>query len=90
MKSDIDLTLITRQGCHLCEVASNDLAGVIAQFSELHPDIQYSVEVVDVDSDTTLYEKYSEEVPVLLLNGNQIAFWRIEQQRVLEKLEGLI
>lgn len=90
MSSNINLTLITRQGCHLCEVASNDLAGVIAKFSELHPDIQYAVDVADVDSDAEFYEKYSEEVPVLLLNGNQIAFFRIEQQRVLEKLEELI
>lgn len=90
MSSNINLTLITRQGCHLCEVASNDLAGVIAKFSELHPDIQYAVDVADVDSYAEFYEKYSEEVPVLLLNGNQIAFFRIEQQRVLEKLEELI
>ena len=84
-----ELTLITRQGCHLCEEASNDLARVIARFTELHPDKQYSVEVIDVDSDPELSSRYSEEVPVLLLNGKQISFFRIDIDRVLAQLENL-
>ncbi len=84
-----ELTLITRQGCHLCEEASNDLARVIARFTELHPDKQYAVEVIDVDSDPELIVRYSEEVPVLLLNGKQISFFRIDIERVLAQLENL-
>ncbi len=84
-----ELTLITRQGCHLCEEASNDLARVIARFTELHPDKEYSVDVVDVDSDPELLSKYSEEVPVLLLNSKQIGFFRIDADRVLKQLEDL-
>jgi glutaredoxin len=84
-----ELTLITRQGCHLCEDASNDLARVIARFTELHPDKQYSVEVIDVDSDPELIVRYSEEVPVLLLNGKQVSFFRIDVERVLDQLENL-
>ncbi|MFM2023642.1 MAG: hypothetical protein RIR89_1034 [Actinomycetota bacterium] len=84
-----ELKLITRQGCHLCEEASNDLARVIARFTELHPDKEYSVDVVDVDSDPELISKYSEEVPVLLLNGRQISFFKIDIERVLAQLENL-
>ncbi len=84
-----ELKLITRQGCHLCEEASNDLARVIARFTELHPDKEYSVDVVDVDSDPELISKYSEEVPVLLLNGKQISFFKIDIERVLAQLENL-
>ena len=81
-----ELTLITRQGCHLCEEASNDLARLLARFTELHPDKPYTVDVVDVDSDSVLRDKYSEEVPVLLLNGEQVSFFRIDVERVLAKL----
>ncbi len=84
-----ELKLITRQGCHLCEEASNDLARVIARFTKLHPDKEYSVDVVDVDSDPELISKYSEEVPVLLLNGKQISFFKIDIERVLAQLENL-
>lgn len=84
-----ELTLITRQGCHLCEEASNDLARLLARFTELHPDKPYTVDVVDVDSDPELVSKYSEEVPVLLLNGEQVSFFRIDVERVLGRLASL-
>jgi len=83
------LTLITRQGCHLCDEASNDLARLLARFTELHPDKPYTVDVVDVDADSELISKYSEEVPVLLLNGEQVSFFRIDIERVLAKLQNL-
>ena len=86
MAHHAELTLITRQGCHLCEEASNDLAKLLARFTELHPDKPYTVDVVDVDADSVLRDKYSEEVPVLLLNGEQVSFFRIDIDRVLAKL----
>ena len=89
MAQKAELTLITRQGCHLCEEASNDLARLLARCTELHPDKPYTVEVLDVDSDPTLLEKYSEEVPVLLLNHEQVSFFRIDVERVLGKLVSL-
>ena len=89
MEHYAELTLITRQGCHLCEEASNDLARLLARFTELHPDKPYTVDVVDVDSDPELRDKYSEEVPVLLLNGEQVSFFRIDVERVLAKLATL-
>lgn len=89
MALSAELTLITRQGCHLCEEASNDLARLLARFTELYPDKPYSVEVVDVDADPVLVDMYSEEVPVLLLNGEQVSFFRIDADRVLAKLGDL-
>lgn len=89
MALSAELTLVTRQGCHLCEEASNDLARLLARFTELYPDKPFSVEVVDVDADPLLLDKYSEEVPVLLLNGEQVSFFRIDADRVLAKLGDL-
>jgi glutaredoxin len=89
MAHSAELTLITRQGCHLCEEASNDLARLVARFSALHPEKPYVVEVIDVDSDKDLRDKYSEEVPVLLLNGKQVSFFRIDVDRVLAQMENL-
>jgi hypothetical protein len=89
MAHSAELKLITRQGCHLCEEASNDLARLVARFSALHPDMPYVVEVIDVDSDKDLRDKYSEEVPVLLLNGKQVSFFRIDVDRVLAQMENL-
>lgn len=89
MPAQVDLVLITRKGCHLCEAAEADLARVVAGFTALNPDKPYTVEVIDVDSDPQLLQRFSEEVPVLLLNGEQVAFFRIDVERVLEKLGSL-
>ena len=90
MNSKIRLELITRQGCHLCDEAQDALAGVIARFNNEHPSASYIVETTDIDRSPELLAKYSEEVPVLLLNDEQISFFRIDADRVLKKLKALV
>jgi glutaredoxin len=79
--------MISRSGCHLCEVAEDALARVIGRFGVEHPTIGYEVERLDVDQDQELLTKYSDEVPVLLLNGRQLAFWKIDEERVFSAME---
>ena len=86
MNAALQITLIGRQGCHLCEDAQNVLAGVIARFASENPLVEYVIEDIDVDSDLELRDKYSDEVPVLLVNGQQIAFLRFDGERISEKL----
>jgi hypothetical protein len=84
----IEITLIGRSGCHLCEVAQGDLAQVIARFANEFPAVEYSIDDLDIDQNPQ-FAHFTDEVPVLLINGQQVAFWRIDQDRVLEKLRGL-
>ena len=49
-----------------------------------------SVETIDIDGSPELLAKYSDEVPVLLLNDEQISFFRIDADRVLKKLKALV
>lgn len=56
------LTLITRVDCSHCEEAKRDLQRLGAQF-----------ECLDVDEDETLLRLYNEYVPVLLLDGAELA-----------------
>lgn len=89
MTPPLNLTLITRNGCHLCVDAEAALARVLGRLGAEHPEIGYSIESIDVDQDSELLAKYSDEVPVLLLNGEQIAFWRIDEERVFARLTSL-
>ncbi len=89
MSEPIQLTMVVRQGCHLCEVAENDLARVIGRFSAEYPDSGFEVELVELDSKPE-FEKYTDEIPVLLINGKQVAFWRIDENRVFEQLRKLV
>lgn len=69
--------------------AEADLARVLARFSAEYPEIEYHVRVTDI-SDQVDYQRFSDEVPVLLLNDRQISFWRINEDRVFEQLKALV
>lgn len=84
----IQITMIGRNGCHLCEVAQGDLAQVLARFSHEFPNTEYIVDDLDIDQNPQ-YSHFTDEVPVLLINSEQVAFWRIDQDRVFEKLRSL-
>jgi len=89
MNAALQITVIGRHGCHLCEEAQNILAGVIARFAAENPLIEYVIDDVDVDSDLELRDKYSDEVPVLLINGQQVAFLRFDAERIYARLGDL-
>ncbi len=89
MPEPIQLTMVVRQGCHLCEVAENDLARVLGRFSAEYPESGFEVELVEIDARPEL-EKYTDDIPVLLINGKQVAFWRIDEDRVFEQLRKLV
>jgi hypothetical protein len=85
----IEITLIGRSGCHLCEVAQGNLAQVTARFANEFPTVEYSIDDLDIDQNPQ-FAHFTDEVPVLLINGQQVAFWRIDQDRVFEKLKELV
>ncbi len=89
MPEQIQLTMVVRQGCHLCEVAENDLARVLGRFSAEYPDTGFEVDLVEIDARPE-FEKYTDDIPVLLINGKQVAFWRIQEDRVFEQLRKLV
>ncbi len=73
------ITLITRSGCHLCEVAEQALDRVAAVTGERWT-------AVDVDSDTELQRDYGDRVPVVLLDGREHGYWRVEEDRLVRDL----
>ena len=73
------LTLITRVDCHLCDVAKEAIARVAATAG-------VGREELDVDADPALLEEYWDRVPVILLDGKEHGYWRVEEQRLLRDL----
>lgn len=76
---DPRLTLITRADCHLCDVAKEAIARVAEQAG-------VGWREVDVDSDPHLLEEYWDRVPVILLDGKEHGYWRVEEERLLRDL----
>jgi len=73
------ITLITRNGCHLCDEAKAALDRVTAKSGEPWSELS-------VDSDIELEREYGERLPVILLDGRDHGYWRVEEERLLRDL----
>jgi glutaredoxin len=73
------LTLYTRPGCHLCDEAKEVLARVAERTGEPWTE-------VDITGDPKLEDEYGFRIPVLLLDGKEHGYWRVEENRLLRDL----
>ena len=78
--STVSLTLIGKPGCHLCDDAREVIHSVIDELPDGAPAV--SVEERDILQDTDLYEKYVEEIPVVLVDGRVHTYWRVDPARL--------
>jgi glutaredoxin len=69
------VTVVTRQGCHLCEVAEAEVARICGELA-------VPWETTDVDADPELRAEYGERVPVILIDGEEHGYWRVEEPRL--------
>ena len=75
MKPEVRLVLYTRAGCHLGEVAVADLAEIGEPFEE-----------IDITSDPELEMEYGDRIPVIVLDGKEHGYWRVEKERLRRDL----
>jgi Glutaredoxin-like domain (DUF836) len=66
------LTVLSREGCELCEHLLADLADLAATLP-LPP-----ITVQDVDDDAQLARRYGLDIPVLLLDGVKVCQHRLD------------
>jgi glutaredoxin len=90
----VNLTLIGKPGCHLCDDARLVVNTVIAEFKSAHTGVNASVQVQldehNILEDDALFAKYSEEIPVLLINDKVHNYWRIDPVRLRDALENQV
>lgn len=79
MVGEARITLLTRPGCHLCEQARPALDRVAAASGE-------SWVERDVEDDPELEREYGDHLPVILLDGREHGYWRVEEERLLRAL----
>jgi hypothetical protein len=75
------ITLIGRPGCHLCEAARAVVERVAA-------DTGAGWRELSIDDDDALRERYWEQIPVVLVDGEQHDFFRVDERRLREALQG--
>ncbi|WP_442814425.1 glutaredoxin family protein [Streptomyces sp. NBC_01198] len=73
------VTLIGKPGCHLCDDARTVVEEVAAAAGAV-------VRERDITQDEELYRLYWEQIPVVLVDGEQHTFWRVDPDRLRRAL----
>jgi glutaredoxin len=77
-----DITLYTRDGCHLCDAAKAAITSLLTEFGA-------TLRVVDIDDNPVLRERYTNDVPVIFLGPNRIAQHRLDAAELRRRLQQL-
>jgi glutaredoxin len=74
-----DVILYARKGCHLCDIVKESL-----QKLERRGGFQWRM--VDVDSDPDLHRQFTDEVPVVFINGKKAFKYRMDERDFLRRI----
>jgi glutaredoxin len=72
----VTITLIGKPGCHLCD----DARAVIAEVADDALDVEF--DEVSLDDNPLWSELYGELIPVVLVNGRELAHWRVDKKEL--------
>jgi glutaredoxin len=75
------LLLLVRSGCHLCDEARAALLPIARERG-------LRLAERDVDADEDLRRRWSDLVPVLFVDGREVAYWRVDPVRVAAEIDG--
>ena len=69
------MTLFTKGECGLCEEAEELLR-------RLQKRIRFQLEIVDIQEDMAIYDRYRDRVPVVAVDGREVAAAPIDGRRL--------
>lgn len=77
-----EITLYTREGCHLCEEAKAAILPLVSEFGA-------TLREVDIDDDPILHDRYTNDVPVIFLGSKMVAQHRLDPAQLRRQLQQL-
>lgn len=77
------ITLFSRNGCHLCEVARDEMVRIATVSG-----IEIAIAEVSIDGDPQLESEYGFMVPVIHIDGAMHGFGRVEEARFRKAIGG--
>ncbi len=75
-----EVVVYSRKGCHLCEIVKESLTKLSRQGD-------FYWREVDVDSDEELRRKFTDEVPVVFIDGRKAFKYHMDEREFLRKLK---
>ncbi|GAA2173682.1 hypothetical protein GCM10009846_16590 [Agrococcus versicolor] len=77
----VEVTFVAKPGCHLCDVARPVVEAVVGEFAG-----RATLLELDMTTDAALAERWSEDVPVVLVDGRPHASWRVDAARLRDRI----
>lgn len=79
MSASREVVVYSRKGCHLCEIVKESL-------SKLERRGGFHWREVDVDSNDDLCRQFTDEVPVVFIDGHKAFKYHMDEREFLRKL----
>jgi glutaredoxin len=74
------ITVYSKPNCHLCDLAKDVV-------ERCRKKVDFALEVVDISQNPELFERYHNDIPVILLDGKEIARHFVREHKLLELLQ---
>ena len=74
------ITIYSKPDCHLCDVAKEVV-------ERCRKSVDFALEVVDISRNPELFARYHNDIPVILLDGREIARHFVRERKLLELLQ---
>ena len=73
------IDLYGRPGCHLCDDAR-------ARLAVLAPELGFTINDIDIEGDDDLHRRYLERIPVVVLDGEHLFDFFVDEAVLRERL----
>lgn len=74
------VTVISRTGCHLCEIA-------IDKINSFKDQLKFDLEIKLINDLPELEQTYGEQVPVIMIDNKIHDYWRIDTERFTKAIK---
>jgi len=74
------VTVISRTGCHLCEIA-------IDKINSVKNELKFELEIKLINDLPELEQEYGEQVPVIMIDNKIHDYWRVDIQRFTKAIK---
>ncbi|WP_206447497.1 glutaredoxin family protein [Agrococcus sp. KRD186] len=76
----LEITLIGKPGCHLCDEARPIVERVVAGFEGV------TMTEVSILDDAALEERWADDIPVVLIDGRPHSSWRVDPEKLTDRI----
>jgi glutaredoxin len=74
------VTVISRTGCHLCEIA-------IDKINSVKDELEFELEIKLINDLLELEQEYGEQVPVIMIDNKIHDYWRVDIERFTKAIK---